>query len=47
MEEGGLLQKEVVRGKKREGEEEVEEDLGGLEAEDNGWQVFLGLFWML
>ena len=51
-EEGGLLdlQKEVVRGKEREAEKEVEEDLGGLEAEENGWQVFLGRngpFWML
>ena len=48
-EEGGLLdlQKEVVRGKEREAEKEVEENLGGLEAEENGWQVFLGLFWLL
>ena len=42
-EEGGLsdLQEEAVRGKEREAEEEVEENLGGSEAKENGGREFL------
>ena len=50
-EEGGLsdLQEEAVRGKEREAEEEVEENLGDSEAKENGGREFLShndLFWV-